>query len=75
MSEEGLGIDVCTGGELAVVQRAGVDLNRVGLHGNNKSVAELAQALDAGVGQIIVDSFAEIDRLGALAAERGHPRG
>ena len=71
VSEEGLGIDVCTGGELAVVQRAGIDMDRVGLHGNNKSVAELAQALDAGVGRIIVDSFAEIDRLGALAAERG----
>ena len=71
VSEEGLGIDVCTGGELAVAQRAGVDLRRVGLHGNNKSVAELRQALTAGVGRIIVDSFAEIARLGDLAAELG----
>src|SRR5918994_4328830 len=69
VSEEGLGIDVCTGGELAVTQRAGVDLRRVGLHGNNKSVAELRQGLTAGVGRIIVDSFAEIARLGDLAAE------
>jgi len=38
VAEEGLGIDVCTGGELAVVQRAGIDLRRVGLHGNNKSL-------------------------------------
>jgi diaminopimelate decarboxylase len=69
VSEEGLGIDVCSGGELAVVQRAGVDLRRVGLHGNNKSVEELRQALVAGVGRIIVDSFDEIARLGALAEE------
>jgi diaminopimelate decarboxylase len=68
---EGLGIDVCTGGELAVVQRAGVDLHRVGLHGNNKSVAELRHGLTAGVGRVIVDSFVEIDRLGALADELG----
>jgi diaminopimelate decarboxylase len=71
VAEEGLGIDVCTGGELAVVQRAGVDLHRVGLHGNNKSVAELHQALTAGVGRVIVDSFVEIARLGALAEELG----
>ena len=71
VAEEGLGIDVCTGGELAVVQRAGVDLHRVGLHGNNKSVAELRQALTAGVGRVIVDSFVEIARLGALAEELG----
>ncbi|WP_375426460.1 diaminopimelate decarboxylase [uncultured Friedmanniella sp.] len=71
VSEEGLGIDVCTGGELAVAQRAGVDLRRVGLHGNNKSVAELRQGLSAGVGRIIVDSFDEIARLEALAGELG----
>lgn len=69
--EEGLGIDVCTGGELAVVQRAGVDLRKVGLHGNNKSVEELRQGLLAGVGRIIVDSFDEIVRLGRLAEELG----
>ena len=75
VAEEGLGIDVCTGGELTVVQRAGVDLHRVGLHGNNKSVAELRQGLTAGVGRVIVDSFAEIARLGALAEElRVRPR-
>ncbi len=69
VSEEGLGVDVCTGGELAVVQRAGVDLRRVGLHGNNKSLDELQRGLTAGVGRIIVDSFDEIARLGRLAAE------
>jgi diaminopimelate decarboxylase len=67
VSEEGLGVDVCTGGELAVVQRAGVDLRRVGLHGNNKSDAELHYALTAGVGRIIIDSFDEVSRLGGLA--------
>ena len=71
VSEEGLGIDVCTGGELAVVQRAGVDLGKVGLHGNNKSIEELRQGLTAGVGRIIVDSFDEIARLGRLAGELG----
>ena len=75
VSEEGLGVDVCTGGELAVVQRAGIDLRRVGLHGNNKSVEELRYALRGGVGRIIVDSFDEIARLSALAEElRVRPR-
>jgi diaminopimelate decarboxylase len=67
VTEEGLGIDVCTGGELAVVQRAGIDLRRVGLHGNNKSIEELEYALTARVGRIIIDSFDEIRRLSALA--------
>lgn len=71
VDEEGLGLDVCTGGELAVALRAGFPAERMGLHGNNKSTSELAAALDAGVGRIIVDSFEEIDRLAALAAERG----
>ncbi len=71
VSEEGLGIDVCSGGELAVVQRAGIALGQVGLHGNNKSIEELRQGLTAGVGRIIVDSFDEIARLGALATELG----
>lgn len=71
VSEEGLGVDVCTGGELAVALRAGVSPALIGLHGNNKSVAELTAALDAGVGRIIVDSFDEIDRLERLTATRG----
>ena len=71
VTEEGLGLDTCTGGELAVAQRAGVDMTRVGLHGNNKSLAELRQGLEAGVGRIIVDSFDEIGRLGHLAGELG----
>jgi diaminopimelate decarboxylase len=69
--EEGLGVDVCTGGELAVALRAGVPGERLLLHGNNKSSVELAAALDAGVRTVVVDSFAEIGRLAELAAARG----
>ncbi|MCW3814777.1 diaminopimelate decarboxylase [Micromonospora sp. DR5-3] len=71
IAEEGLFLDVCTGGELATALSAGMPPERIGFHGNNKSVAELTRAVDAGVGRIIVDSFAEIDRLTALARERG----
>jgi diaminopimelate decarboxylase len=71
VAEEGLGVDVCTGGELTVALRAGVDASRIGLHGNNKSMSELRQALDVGVGRIIVDSFDEIARLGELAEQVG----
>ncbi|RIV32680.1 diaminopimelate decarboxylase [Micromonospora radicis] len=71
IAEEGLFLDVCSGGELAVALAGGMDPARIGFHGNNKSEAELRRALDVGVGRIIVDSFAEIDRLTALARERG----
>ncbi|KHL18493.1 diaminopimelate decarboxylase [Mumia flava] len=71
VTEEGLKLDVCTGGELAVALRAGVDPADIGLHGNNKSVPEIRQALEVGVGKIIVDSFEEIDRISALASELG----
>ena len=68
--EEGLNLDVCTGGELALALRAGADPTRIGYHGNNKSEAELVVALDNNVGRIVVDSFHEIDRLARLAGER-----
>ena len=55
--EEGLRVDTATGGELAVALRAGIPGAHIGLHGNNKSDAEIARALDAGVGRIIVDSL------------------
>jgi diaminopimelate decarboxylase len=70
VAEEGLGLDVCSGGELAVALRAGFDPERITFHGNNKSVAELTRALDAGVGHIVLDSFEEIARLGYLAEEK-----
>jgi diaminopimelate decarboxylase len=66
--EEGLRLDVCTGGELAVAERAGVPPELLGFHGNNKSVAELTRAVDLGVGRIIVDSFHEIERLTEIVA-------
>jgi diaminopimelate decarboxylase len=67
--EEGLCLDVSTGGELHVALAAGVPARRLVLHGNNKSDAELAAALAAGVGRIVVDSFDEIDRFEGLLAD------
>ena len=67
--EEGLGIDVASGGELQVCLAADVPADRLVLHGNNKSMTELRMALDVGVKRIVVDSFDELDRLDALAAE------
>jgi diaminopimelate decarboxylase len=69
VQEEGLGLDVCTGGELAVALAAGFDPARLWFHGNNKSTSELRRAVDAGVGTIVVDSFEEIVRLAAIASE------
>jgi diaminopimelate decarboxylase len=71
IAEEGLFLDVCSGGELAVALAAGMPPERLGFHGNNKSVAELTRAVEAGVGRIIVDSFHEIERLTVIARERG----
>jgi diaminopimelate decarboxylase len=71
IAEEGLSIDVASGGELHTALVAGVDPARLIHHGNNKSVTELGEAIDAGVGRIVVDSFAELDRIEALGAERG----
>jgi len=67
--EEGLLLDVATGGELHVALAAGVPPERLVFHGNNKSDDELRQALRAGVGLLVVDSFDELDRLDALHAD------
>lgn len=69
--EEGMHLDVATGGELFVARRAGVPADRLVMHGNNKSDVELVMALDEGVGRIVVDSFDELDRLDGLAAATG----
>ncbi|GAB4047263.1 diaminopimelate decarboxylase [Catellatospora paridis] len=69
--EEEMNLDVCSGGELATALAAGMDPARLALHGNNKSVRELNRAVEAGVGRIVVDSFDEIERLSAIARERG----
>lgn len=66
---EGLAVDVATGGELAIALAAGADPARIGMHGNNKSLAELEEAVARGVGSVIVDSPIEIERL-AQTAER-----
>lgn len=69
MEEEGVNLDVCTGGELAVALRAGFPTDRIALHGNNKSDSEIRRALEVGVGRIVVDSLEEIGRVDAIAAE------
>ncbi|MGH3234344.1 MAG: diaminopimelate decarboxylase [Streptosporangiaceae bacterium] len=66
VSSEGLGIDVCTGGELEVALSAGAPPEQITLHGNNKTLDELSRAVCAGVGHIVVDSFEEIARLAYL---------
>ena len=67
----GIGIDVCTGGELAVALAGGVDPAKIELHGNNKSVAEINKAVSVGVGTIVLDSLFEIDRVAAAATQHG----
>lgn len=71
VTDEGLAVDVCTGGELAVALAAGADPARLGFHGNNKSVRELEAAVEAGVGSIVIDSLIEIERLAAIVDRRG----
>ena len=71
LEADGINLDVCTGGELAVAQLAKFPAARIEFHGNNKSVAEIEQALDYGVECIAVDSFFEIDRIEKAAAARG----
>ena len=68
--QEGLGLDVVSRGELAVVQAAGVPPEAIYFHGNNKSPEELAMALDCGVGRIVVDNFYELALLNDLASAR-----
>ncbi|MFC5832373.1 diaminopimelate decarboxylase [Nonomuraea insulae] len=71
LQEEGLGLDVASAGELAVALSVGFPAERITMHGNNKSTAELGKALEAGVGHIVVDSYDEIARLGYLAEQQG----
>nr|WP_224749132.1 diaminopimelate decarboxylase [Nocardioides hwasunensis] len=75
LAEDGLSLDVCSGGELTVAERAGFPMERVGFHGNNKTLGELERAVELGVGRIIVDSFHEIERLAAVARELGRTVG
>ena len=68
LAEEGLSLDVCSGGELTVAERAGFPMERVGFHGNNKTLRELERAVELGVGRVIVDSFHEIERLAEVVS-------
>jgi diaminopimelate decarboxylase len=70
--EEGLCVDVATGGELDIVLRAGVPANRIIMHGNNKSVDEVKRAIEVGVHRLVVDNFEEIERLGEIV-DAQHP--
>jgi len=69
--EEGLGLDVVSGGELSIAQSVDFPLDRVYFHGNNKTPEELSLALDWRVGRIVVDNFYELELLNKLAGERG----
>jgi len=69
--EEGLGLDVVSGGELSIAHSVDFPLDRAYFHGNNKTPEELNMALDWGVGRIVVDNFYELEMLNGLVAERG----
>ncbi len=71
LNEEGLNLDVCSGGELATALSAGMPAERIAFHGNNKSAAEIRRAVEAGVGRIVLDSFQEIVRVAHIARELG----
>jgi len=72
--EEGLFLDVCSAGELALARSAGFPPERILLHGNGKTPDDLAAAIEYGVGRVVVDSAAEVARLAALTGDRRHPQ-
>src|SRR5690242_14227295 len=71
LAEEGLACDVASGGELFLALRGGFDPARIYFHGNAKSIVEVREALDAGVGHIVIDSLHDLDRLEQVAASLG----
>ena len=71
IDQEGLSLDVCSGGEMAVALNADFPPERMALHGNNKSIGELTTAVKIGVGHVVVDSLLEIERLNAIARDAG----
>jgi len=75
IAQEGLGLDVVSGAELLIARRAGVPMERVHMHGNAKSDAELARAVAWGVGAVVADSLDELERLATLTAGSTVPQG
>ena len=75
IADIGIGIDVCTGGELAVALNGGIDPKKIEVHGNNKSVAEIDRAVSVGVKTIVMDSLVEIERVAAAAKKHGVRQG
>ena len=75
MAKVGIGIDVCTGGELAVARAANFPAERIEMHGNNKSEREIEAAIDYRVATIVVDSLQEINRVARIAHEKGRKQG
>jgi diaminopimelate decarboxylase len=71
LAEEGLSVLTASGGELAIALAGGMPPERIYMHGNNKTPQELAEAVEAGVRRIIADSLEELDRISAIATERG----
>lgn len=71
IEDEGLGLDVVSGGELYTARRAGFPMEKVYFHGNNKTPAELVQAIDYGVGHVVLDNLYEMDLLNTIAGQQG----
>jgi diaminopimelate decarboxylase len=71
LAEEGLACDVASGGELALALRAGFEARRIYMHGNAKSAVELREAVEAGVGHVVLDSVHDLERLAGIATELG----
>jgi diaminopimelate decarboxylase len=70
MAQEGMDLDVVSGGELAIARSVGFPPERIHFHGNNKSEAELNEALDYGIARIIIDNFYEMHLLDGMAQHR-----
>lgn len=70
LNEEGLGLDVVSGGEMGIAKAAGFPAERVYFHGNNKSLDELKQAVEWGIGRIVVDNFHELEMLAGLGKKQ-----
>lgn len=72
IDDEGLGLDVVSGGELSIALAAGFPPQKMLMHGNNKSSAELKMALNCGVGRIVIDNYHELELLEQISADKGH---